>query len=167
MSPDPASPTRFWPRALAYLLLAVAISNALLSEPVERGLLAPLRACTAGVAAALLGAIGVQASASADLIRLDSGALRIVDACTGLDVAALLALAMLVFPAPWRARARGIALGVGAVLALNFARVVTLAYGSARHPDCFEFAHAYAWPALISLAVLAILLAWTSRASPR
>lgn len=156
-----------WLRALAYLGVAVGLSNALLLDAVDRQLLSPLREGIARAAAAVLGILGVDASARADYVQLPQGAVQIVDACTGLDASLLLAAAMLLFPASWRARLAGIAAGFAIVMSLNFVRVLTLALWVGTSPAWFELGHLYVWPALVVVAVLATLLGWMQLAAAR
>jgi exosortase/archaeosortase family protein len=155
-----------WLRALAYLAIAVALSNALLLGAVDRQLLGPLRQGIAGAAAAALGLFGVDARARADYVQLPQGAVQIVDSCTGLDASLLLAAAMLVFPASWRARLAGIGAGFAILMSLNFVRVLTLAVWVSS-PHWFELAHLYVWPTLVVIAALATLLGWMQLAAAR
>jgi exosortase H (IPTLxxWG-CTERM-specific) len=156
-----------WLRALAYLALAVALSNALLLGAVDRQLLGPLRQGIASAAAAALGLFGVDARARGDYVHLPQGAVQIVDACTGLDASLLLAAAMLVFPASWRARLAGIAAGFATLMSLNFVRVLTLTVWAGSSPHWFEVAHLYVWPALVVIAALATLLGWMQLTAAR
>jgi exosortase H (IPTLxxWG-CTERM-specific) len=156
-----------WLRALAYLIVAGALSNALLLGAVERAVLAPLRQAIARAAAAALGLFGVEAGARADYVQLPYGSVQIVDGCTGLDASLLLAAAMLLFPASWRARLAGIAAGFAIVMSLNFVRVLTLAVWVGSSRAWFELAHLYLWPTLVVIAVLATLLGWMQLAAAR
>jgi exosortase H (IPTLxxWG-CTERM-specific) len=122
------------------------------------------------------------AAASADLVRwFDPGvlahgkvlqsarngfAVSIEAGCNGVEATIVLVAAMLAFPASWRRRLAGLAVGVAAVQGLNVIRVITLFYLGQWNVDAFEFAHRYVWQALIMLDVLIVWLLWV-RTLPR
>jgi exosortase/archaeosortase family protein len=87
-------------------------------------------------------------------------AVEIVNSCTGVDVSIFLASAILVYPAPWRARALGMLAAFALVLAVNFLRVLTLCWLNAQSPPAFELVHVYVWPAFIAAFCLGALLLW-------
>ena len=64
------------------------------------------------------------------------------------------------FPAPWKHRALGMLAGLLAVQALNVVRVISLFYLGQWSMAAFEWAHLYAWQALIMLDVLIVGLVW-------
>jgi exosortase H (IPTLxxWG-CTERM-specific) len=78
----------------------------------------------------------------------------------------VLVAAMLAFPAPWRYRALGIAIGIAAVQLLNIVRVISLFYIGQWDFSVFEWAHQYVWQALIMLDVLVVWLIWVRRVPP-
>jgi exosortase H (IPTLxxWG-CTERM-specific) len=83
--------------------------------------------------------------------------------CNGVEAAIVLVAAMLAFPAPWRYRAIGIAIGIAAVQILNIVRVISLFYIGQWDFAVFEWAHQYVWQALIMLDVLVVWLIWVRR----
>lgn len=95
----------------------------------------------------------IASSASAFAVSIEAG-------CNGVEATLVLVAAMLAFPAPWPHRARGIAIGVVAVQALNILRVVSLFYLGLWSRDMFEWAHLYVWQALIMLDVLIVWVVW-------
>jgi len=153
-------------RALLYVALVVGLSNLLLLDTVDRGLLAHVRNGVAWAAAHVLSLFRSDVSASGGHVSVGGAMVEVVNGCTGVDVGIFLASAVLVFPAPWRARARGVALAFAVALGVNFLRVLSLCWLDASHPAAFELAHVYLWPAAISLACLAALLAWIRSVAP-
>jgi exosortase/archaeosortase family protein len=153
-------------RIALYLCLVVGLSNLLLVDAVDRGLLSHVRNAVAALAAAVLSPFMNGVSAVDERVFVGAAAVEIVNGCTGLDVAVFLASAILVFPAPWRARLRGVAAGFAIVMLTNFARVLTLCVLNARSPRAFELVHVYVWPAFISLVCLATLLVWIKSTQP-
>ncbi len=87
-------------------------------------------------------------------------AVSIEAGCNGLEATLVLIAAIVAFPAPWRHRLRGIALGVLAVQALNVVRVASLFYLGQWNREVFEWAHLYVWQALIMLDVLIVWVVW-------
>ena len=90
-------------------------------------------------------------------------AMTIEAGCNGVEAAIVLVAAMLAFPAPWRYRAIGIAIGIAAVQVLNIVRVISLFYIGQWDFAVFEWAHQYVWQALIMLDVLVVWLIWVRR----
>ena len=93
-------------------------------------------------------------------------AVSIEAGCNGVEATIVLVAAMLAFPATWKRKLFGLALGVTAVQGLNVVRVISLFYLGQWNQDAFEFAHQYVWQALIMLDVLIVWLLWV-RTLPR
>jgi exosortase H (IPTLxxWG-CTERM-specific) len=86
--------------------------------------------------------------------------------CNGIEATIVLLAAVLAFPAPWRHKLVGLAAGIVAVQGLNIVRIVSLFYLGQWDRQWFEWAHLYAWQALIMLDVLVVWLIWV-RTLPR
>jgi exosortase/archaeosortase family protein len=153
-------------RALLYLALVVGLSNLLLVEALDRTVLAHVRDGVAYLAAAVLSVFRSDVRAVDQRVFVGSSAVEIVNGCTGLDVGIFLASAILVFPAPWRARLRGAALAFAVAFGVNFLRVLTLCVLNEGSSGAFEIVHVYVWPAFISVACLATLLIWIRMTQP-
>ena len=80
-------------------------------------------------------------------------------ACSGADAFGLCAAAILAYPAMWRMRLAGVALGTSLIFALNTMRIGTLGQAVAS-PAWFEALHLYLWPAAITLAIAGYVFAW-------
>jgi exosortase H (IPTLxxWG-CTERM-specific) len=87
-------------------------------------------------------------------------AVSIEAGCNGVEATIVLIAAMLAFPAPWKHRLIGLAVGILAVQGLNVVRVISLFYLGQWDRDVFEWAHLYVWQALIMLDVLIVWLVW-------
>jgi len=149
-----------WLRSAVYVALVVGLSNLLLLDAVDRALLEPVRLAIASAAGYVLALVHDNVRVIGERVFLGGSAVEIVNSCTGIDVGVFLASAMLVFPAPWRARAQGVAAAFAIVLAVNFVRVLTLCWLNAGSPQAFELVHVYVWPAFITGVCLATLLGW-------
>jgi exosortase H (IPTLxxWG-CTERM-specific) len=90
-------------------------------------------------------------------------AVSIEAGCNGVEATLVLCAAILAFPAPWRHKVFGLAIGVVAVQLLNVVRVISLFYIGQWNLDVFEWAHQYVWQALIMLDVLIVWLIWVRR----
>ncbi|HVF65990.1 MAG TPA: exosortase H [Casimicrobiaceae bacterium] len=86
--------------------------------------------------------------------------------CNGIEATIVLLAAILAFPAPWRSKLVGLAIGIVAVQGLNVVRIISLFYLGQWDRDWFEWAHLYVWQALIMLDVLIVWLIWV-RTLPR
>jgi exosortase H (IPTLxxWG-CTERM-specific) len=80
--------------------------------------------------------------------------------CNGVEAAIILIAAMVAFPAPWKFKLVGMAIGIVAVQAANLLRVISLYYLNIWNKEVFDFAHLYLWQALIMLDVLVVWLLW-------
>jgi exosortase H (IPTLxxWG-CTERM-specific) len=80
--------------------------------------------------------------------------------CNGVEAAIILIAAMVAFPAPWKFKLVGMAIGIVAVQAANLLRVISLYYLGKWNMEVFDFAHLYLWQALIMLDVLVVWLLW-------
>ena len=85
--------------------------------------------------------------------------------CNAVEACIVLIAAILAFPAPWRHKVLGAAIGILAVQGVNILRIISLFYLGQWRMDVFEFAHLYLWQALIMLDVLVVWLIWI-RAMP-
>ncbi len=156
-----------WTCAL-YVALALTLSVVLLSNLVFDDLLLGLRVAVADGAVSVLNLFGVPVASQGASIRGPGTALILVNECTGIDATILLVCAILVFPAPWRARGIGTALAVGVMMSVNFVRVLTLVYLGNYAPGWLEIGHLYLWPVVVILAGVGTLLFWAERlAVPR
>ncbi len=155
------------PRRFAAGRLALALGSALAalaaieSQAACGAALAPLRALTAQLTAAMLAAAGLQVVREGQVLVCPGGfACAITTACTALTPAALLVAAILSQPRPWRERLAGAAAGVGLVVVVHQVRLVTLVWLGTCAPGLFDAAHAFLWPALLALATAACGITW-------
>ncbi len=121
---------------------------------------APFSAFVAALTRGAMRATGFSISGSSNIIVSRGFAVQVRDVCNGLDVIALFCAAVLAFPARWRHRLRGVALGVVALLALNVLRVAVLVVVGRSDPVAFEKTH-YVYAQVVVVIFTAILwLAW-------
>lgn len=147
--------------ALRFALVLLALFALELTPPGQ----AVVRPWTAFVASASSGLIrafdGDALARGIVLYSQKSGfGVSIEAGCNGIEAMLVLVAGMLAYPAPWRHRAAGIAIGAVAIQALNLLRVVSLFYLGQWDRAWFEWAHLYAWQALIMLDALIVWLLW-------
>lgn len=153
---------------LLFLLIQAALFTAELTPPGQQYVVQPFTAGLASISALLIGFTGRDISSSGVLIHdLQTGfGVQIAAGCNGVEAMILLLAVMLAFPAPWRYKLAGIAVGFVAVQALNLVRIISLFYLGMWYPFAFEWAHLYLWQALIMLDVVLVFLLWI-RALPK
>lgn len=120
-------------------------------------------AILATVTATVLEFLGVPATRRDDVISGAGFSMQVAPVCDGADLAVILGLAILVSPAPWRARMSGF---VGAVIAtqlLNIGRLVCMFAVGTYLPQYFDLFHQVLWQAIAIMCCVAIYAAWLSR----
>src|SRR6187455_1467911 len=80
-------------------------------------------------------------------------------ACSGADALALCAGVILAYPAAWKLRLSGAALGTAMILALNTLRIGVLGR-AAGSPVWFSVLHLYVWPAALMIVIAGYVYAW-------
>ncbi len=140
---------------LAYLLLYFPYPAG--TFPVR--LLASYLRLVAHVSAAVAWLFDHNVVATGDLV---SGrfSLRIVLDCAALDAHALLAAAVLAFPAPLALRLYGVLAGTLCLAAMNIGRIVTLYVVGMRWPSAFHWMHEEVLQLGVVLCAFLSFLAW-------
>jgi exosortase H (IPTLxxWG-CTERM-specific) len=157
--------TRFF---ILFVVILVALFAAELTPPVQRALVIPWTEALARISAGLTTLVDPNVLAYGKILQSTTNgfAVSIEAGCNGIEAAIILIAAMLAFPAPWKHRAIGILAGLAAVQVLNVVRVVSLFYLGQLSLKAFEWAHLYAWQALIMLDVLIVWLIWIRTLPP-
>ena len=112
-----------------------------------------------------LGLLGASAGVTDSTIHYAEHNFLIVPECTGVEVMGLYLAAVLAFPASWKGRLRGLAIGLPALAALNGIRILSLVFAGARSEKALNIGHLYVWPVIVLGATVAIWLSWARRAS--
>ncbi|HXH04675.1 MAG TPA: exosortase H [Candidatus Competibacteraceae bacterium] len=128
--------------------------------PVREHLVGPFTAGITQVAGALIALCGGQVWVSSNTLAIPGFAVQVLDMCNGVEATLVLWSAMLAFPAPWRYKLKGLALGTTTVHALNILRIISLLYLGAYDAELFHWFHWYLWDAVIMLDILVVFLAW-------
>jgi exosortase H (IPTLxxWG-CTERM-specific) len=173
VSPAPDAP--FWRkhrRELTFLLLFIVLlggSFTLISlNWVNDHVIEPFTGGVARVSGATLDLLGQDVRMQGTIIRGRKFAVNIRNGCNGVEAMLIFLAAVLAFPAPWRARLLGLALGVVAIQAVNLVRVVALYLTGAYFPSWFDASHTIIWQTVVILFSVLLWIVWANRlAAPR
>jgi exosortase H (IPTLxxWG-CTERM-specific) len=159
--------------ASLFVLLFVVLFGAYLLKPVEIHVIDPFTSGVAYVSTAIIDVFDASVIAQGkEIISTKTGfGVSIERGCNGLEAVLLLFAAMFAFPAPWKHRFIGFALGFIAIQALNVVRIISLFYigdwetskcvpGADCHRVWFDWFHLYLWQALIILDATVVWLIW-------
>lgn len=149
-----------------FLVLFPAILLALfaleLTPPAQQAFVLPWTALVAKASIAAMQVFDPAVAAAGSMITSTKTGFSVVilAGCNGVEAMIVLLAAMVAYPAPWKHRLAGLAVGMAAIQALNIARIVSLFYLGQWSREAFEWAHLYAWQALIMLDALVVFLLW-------
>jgi len=121
---------------------------------------------TAGVArasAGVLDLLGQHTTREGTVIRGGHFAVNIRNGCNGVETMLIFLAAVLAFPATWRARLAGLALGIAGIQAVNLVRVVALFLTGAYLPRLFDTSHTVVWQTLVILFGVLAWIYWANR----
>ena len=154
---------------LRFFVLFLAIQATLfgleLTPPAQRYFVEPWTYALAKISTAIVTFFDPSVVAIGKVMRSTQNgfAVSIEAGCNGVEATLVLCAAMFAFPAPWRHKLIGFAIGIVAVQLLNVVRVISLFYIGQWDFTVFEWAHQYVWQALIMLDVLIVWLIWVRR----
>ena len=154
---------------LVLFALLLGASFTLVSwTPVNDSVIEPFTAAVARGSAALLDLLGQHIDLRGTVIQNDRFAVNIRNGCNGVETMLIFASAVLAFPAPWPARAVGLALGVVAIQFVNLVRVVALFLTGVYLPKLFDSSHTVIWQSVVILFGVLLWVYWAHRfATPR
>jgi len=125
-----------------------------------------LAAFTAGVAkvsGATLDLLGQGVEMEGTVIRNPRFAVNIENGCNGVETMIIFLAAVLAFPASWKARAVGLALGLVAIQLVNLVRVVALFLTGVYFPSFFDNSHTVVWQTIVILFGVFLWIFWANR----
>jgi exosortase H (IPTLxxWG-CTERM-specific) len=151
-------------RFVALFALFMAGSFGLLAwTPVNDHLVEPLTAGIAGVSGFTLNLLGQDVARTGTVLRSRDFAVSIHHGCNGVEAMVIFLAAVLAFPAPWRGKLVGLALGIVVIQAVNLVRVVALFLTGAHLPALFDASHTVIWQTVVILSAVILWLFWASR----
>lgn len=155
-------------RFLLVFVLVLAGSFTLLSwRPVNDHLVEPFTGGVAQASGIALRALGEDVALSGTMLRSPRFAVNIRNGCNGVEAMLILLAAIVAYPAGWRARAVGLALGVAVIQLVNLVRVVALFLTGAYLPRFFDSSHTLVWQSVVVLTALLLWILWAQRVGRR
>jgi exosortase H (IPTLxxWG-CTERM-specific) len=147
---------------LIFLGIQILLFAVELLEPIQQHFILPWTALLAKACALLVTLFDTHAVAVGKVLwnPATGFGVSIEPGCNGVEACIILLAAIIAFPASWRHRAWGLALGFVAVQGLNVVRVISLFYLGQWNETAFRVAHEYLWQGLIMIDVLVVWLVW-------
>ncbi len=147
---------------LVFVLVLLVLFALELTQPIQQMVIEPFTVSLATLSVALLHFFDSDVASSGIIIRsLSNGsAVAIQAGCNGVEAVICLTAAILAFDSTIIQKLVGLFLGFLAIQILNIARIISLFYLLQWNHQWFEWAHLYAWQALIFLDVLIVFVVW-------
>lgn len=125
--------------------------------------LGPVQSAIASMVTAGANVVGANATVLGSIIRLEGAALDINHECTGIFVLLVYGTFVLAYPASWKQRLSGTAVGALVLMGVNIARLILLTVIASRYPTWFAYFHEYFFQGVF-IALLAFLASiWTEQ----
>ncbi len=124
---------------------------------------------TGGIATASTGVLqvlGQGVTQHGSMIKGPRFSVNIKNGCNGVEAMLIFLAAVLSFPAPWKFKAGGLALGIVAIQAINLIRVVALYLTGVYFPKVFNASHTVVWQTVVILASVLLWIFWANRLPP-
>lgn len=139
----------------SFALISVNWVNTHVIEPFTGGI--------ATASAGVLKAIGQGVVQHGTMIQGPRFSVNIKNGCNGVEAMLIFLAAVLAFPAPWKYKAGGLALGIVAIQAINLIRVVALYLTGVYFPKIFNASHTVVWQTVVILASVLLWIFWANR----
>ncbi len=156
-------------RQVVFLVLFVVILaggfTVLSLNWVNDHLIVPFTTGVASASGTTLNLIGQDVTRQGTVIRNDRFAVNIENGCNGVETLLIFLAAVLAFPASWRWRLIGLAVGTVAIQLVNLVRVVALFLTGSYLPDLFDTSHTVIWQTLVILSGVVLWILWANRAT--
>jgi exosortase H (IPTLxxWG-CTERM-specific) len=155
--------------SILFIVLLLTLFTVEVLQPVQQNVILPFTAGIAHVSVFLIELFDSGVVSMGNVIRdLDSGfAVRIEAGCNGVEALIILFAAIFAFPAPFKHKLAGFAIGFVAIQGLNLVRIISLFYLGQWNMTWFEWFHLYLWQALIILDALVVWLIWLRMLPPK
>jgi exosortase H (IPTLxxWG-CTERM-specific) len=158
---------------VVFVVLLFGLFGLEVLRPVDETVIVPFTTGIAHLCTWLIGAFDANVIAIGKVIRSNTTnfAVSIERGCNGVEAVIILFAAIFAFPAPFKHKLAGFAVGFLAIQGLNLVRIISLFYlgqwetgkcipGQECHTVWFEWFHLYLWQALIIIDALVVWLFW-------
>jgi exosortase H (IPTLxxWG-CTERM-specific) len=158
---------RSYQREIQFLVLFVVLLGggfALIAwQPVNDGLVVPFTAAIAKLSAKILDLFGQQTTMDGTRVYGKNFAVDIENGCNGIEAMIIFLSATLSFPASWKARLAGLAIGTVGIQIVNLIRVVALFLTGVYFPSFFDSSHTVVWQTVVILFAVLLWIFWAQR----
>jgi len=143
---------------------ALAVGFVLIAlKPVNDHVVNPYTTFVAHQARVALNLLGEGASVHGQVLSSPRFSVTIFNGCNGLEAILIFVCGVLAFPATWRSRLLGAAVGFLAIQLINTVRVVSLFYVGVFKPEWFSTSHVFVWQSIIVVFAVILWLLWARR----
>ena len=146
-----------------FLIFVLGFALVLHFDRVTLNLVHPYTEGIARAAGLLLALLGEETSVSGTLLSSPRFSVNIYHGCNALLATSIYLSAVLAFPASWKAKLIGTAIGIPAIQVINMARILSLFYIGIYWPDLFRAAHGYVWQSIVILFSMVVWIFWAER----
>lgn len=155
--------------SILFVVLLLGLFTVEVLQPVQQNVILPFTAGIAKVSVFIIELFDSGVVSSGKVIRdIQTGfAVSIEPGCNGVEALIILFAAIFAFPATFKQKLVGFAIGFVAIQGLNLVRIISLFYLGQWNMTWFEWFHLYLWQALIILDALVVWLIWLRRLPPR
>jgi exosortase H (IPTLxxWG-CTERM-specific) len=120
----------------------------------------PLSFIYAEGASIILNLFGYKTQVSGATIFSSDFAISVMEGCDAMEGIALFCCGIIAFPASWKRKLIGLAIGIVSLFLLNFLRIISLFMIGIAHPDIFELMHIEVWQVIFIILAIILLLLW-------
>lgn len=115
------------------------------------------------VTSKILGSAGLPCTYHGSIISLPALSLDVRFGCNGLEAVMIYAIAVAAYPAGWKKKFMGIAVGFFVLQAANILRIILLVYSGIYLKGLFEFIHVYIAQGIMIALALGIFFVYLNR----
>ncbi len=148
---------------VGFIVLLGAGFTALSLNQINDNFVVPFTGAVAKTSGFTLNAIGQDVRMVGTQIFGNNFAVDIKNGCNGLETVIIFVSAVLSFPAPIKARAIGLVLGVVAIQLVNLVRVVALFLTGSYLPQFFDSSHTVVWQTIVIGFGVLLWMFWANR----
>jgi len=143
------------------VLLGVGFTTVAL-RPVNDAVVVPYTTFVARMAGVCLGVLGENITLDGCELRSPRFAVTIYNGCNGLITSLIFVSGVLAFPATWRSKLTGVAVGLAAIQGINLVRIVSLFYVGVFLPKLFNESHIFVWQSVVILSGVVLWVLWAN-----
>ena len=132
-------------------------------RPVNDHIVNPYTTFVAQESKVVLNLFGEDARVIGQVLTSHRFSVTIFNGCNGLEAILIFVSGVVAFPAPWRRKLLGVALGFVAIQVFNVVRVVSLFYVGILRPAWFNVSHVFVWQSLVIVFGVVLWLVWVRR----